>query len=292
MEAIEMKIGLIGTGVMGSSIGVHLLNAGYDLTIYNRTKEKANTLIEKGAHWQDSPKKVSEQSDVLLTMVGSPEEVEEIYFRRSGIFESVRAGQILIDMTTSTPALAEKIAASAEKLGAQALDAPVSGGDIGAREGRLTVMVGGDQNSFDKVKAIMENFASKLRLFGPAGNGQHTKMANQIMVAGMMTGLIEMLAYAERANLPLEEVIQTVSEGAAQNRALDSYGLKIIQGDYSPGFFVKHFVKDLKIALEEAERMQVNLPSTKLAYELYQKLENENDPEEGVQALMKLWWTE
>lgn len=286
-----MKIGFIGTGVMGASMANHLLEANYDLNVYNRTKEKAAALIKKGAEWKASPAEIAESSDLIFTIVGYPKDVEDIYFGKEGIFKELSADKIVVDMTTSTPALAQKIAKKAKELGAQALDAPVSGGDIGAKEGRLTVMMGGEEAAFKEVQTIMKHFSNELRLFGPAGSGQHTKMANQIMVAGTMTGMIEMFAYAEKAGLDLEEVVKTLSGGAAQNRSLDNYASRIIQEDYSPGFFVKHFIKDLKIVLSEAKRMNLELPATTQAYELYKMLEDKGYEDEGTQALIKLWWS-
>lgn len=285
-----MKIGFIGTGVMGSSMVRHLLNANYKVNVYNRTKEKAMPLTDEGALWQDTPAEIAKQSDVILTIVGYPSDVEEVYFGENGVFEGLTEGKIVIDMTTSTPALAEKIAEKAIKIGASSLDAPVSGGDLGAKNGTLTVMVGGDKAAYDKVQPILETFSAALNLFGEAGSGQHTKMANQIMVAGTMTGLIEMMAYANKAGLPLESVVKTVNGGAARNWSLENYGPRIIQNDYSPGFFVKHFVKDLKIALDEAKKMNLELPATTQAYKLYENLENAGYGDEGTQSLIKLWW--
>jgi len=285
-----MKIGFIGTGVMGSSMVRHLLNANYEVNVYNRTKEKAMPLTDEGAIWQDTPAEIAKQSDVILTIVGYPSDVEEVYFGENGVFEGLTEGKIVIDMTTSTPALAEKIAEKAIKIGASSLDAPVSGGDLGAKNGTLTVMVGGDKAAYDKVQPILETFSAALNLFGEAGSGQHTKMANQIMVAGTMTGLIEMMAYANKAGLPLESVVKTVNGGAARNWSLENYGPRIIQNDYSPGFFVKHFVKDLKIALDEAKKMNLELPATTQAYKLYENLENAGYGDEGTQSLIKLWW--
>lgn len=287
-----MKIGFIGTGVMGSSMVRHLLNAGYEVNVYNRTKEKAMPLIEEGAVWQETPADIARTSDVILTIVGYPSDVESVYLGEEGVFEGLAAGKIVIDMTTSTPALAVKIAERASEIGVHALDAPVSGGDLGAQKGTLTVMVGGEQEAFDKVHPILDTFSADLRLFGPAGSGQHTKMVNQIMVAGTMTGLTEMLVYAEAAGLNLEEVIKTVNGGAARNWSLENYGPRIVTEDYSPGFFVKHFVKDLKIALDEAEKMELDLPATQQAYALYKKLEEEGYGDEGTQSLIKLWWSE
>ena len=285
-----MKIGFIGTGVMGSSMVRHLLNAGYDVNVYNRTKEKAMPLTEEGAVWQDTPADIARTSDIILTIVGYPSDVESVYFDRDGVFEGLAEGKIIIDMTTSTPALAIKLAEESEKIGVQSLDAPVSGGDLGAKNGTLTVMVGGKKEAFDKVHPILDTFSAALRLFGEAGSGQHTKMVNQIMVAGTMTGLTEMLVYAKAAGLNLDEVVKTVSGGAAQNWSLSSYAPRIIADDYSPGFFVKHFLKDLKIALDEAEKMDLELPATKQAYALYEKLEQNGHGDEGTQALIKLWW--
>lgn len=285
-----MKVGFIGTGVMGSSMVRHLLKAGYDVNVYNRTKEKAMPLTEEGATWLDTPSEIAEQSDIIFTIVGYPSDVEEVYFGEEGVFEGLAEGKIVVDMTTSTPALAEEIAGKAAEVGVVALDAPVSGGDLGAREGTLTVMVGGDEDAFEKVRPLFETFAGDLRLFGPAGSGQHTKMANQIMVAGTMTGLTETLVYAEKAGLNLEEVVKTVNGGAAQNWSLGNYAPRILKEDYTPGFFVKHFVKDLKIALDEADKMDLDLPGTKQAYDLYKQLEENGHGDDGTQALIKLWW--
>lgn len=285
-----MKVGFIGTGVMGSSMVRHLLNADYAVHVFNRTKAKAMSLVDEGAVWEDSPAEIAKVADIIFTIVGYPTDVEEVYFGDKGIFEGLADGQIVVDMTTSTPALAERIAEEASKLGVASLDAPVSGGDLGAKNGTLTVMVGGDEAAYETVVPLFETFSGSLNLFGPAGSGQHTKMVNQIMVAGTMTGMTEMLVYAKAAGLKLEEVIKTVNGGAAQNWSLGNYAPRILQEDYTPGFFVKHFVKDLKIVLEEAEKMELNLPSTKQAYELYEKLQQDGHGDDGTQALIKLWW--
>lgn len=287
-----MKIGFIGTGVMGSSMVRHLLNAGYDVNVYNRTKEKAMPLVEEGAVWQDSPVAIAQTSDIVFTIVGYPSDVEEVYFGAEGIFAGLSAGKITIDMTTSTPALAIRISERARELGAQNLDAPVSGGDLGAKNGTLTVMVGGEATAYETVLPLFETFSGSVNLFGPAGSGQHTKMVNQIMVAGTMTGMTEMLVYAKAAGLNLEDVIKTVNGGAAQNWSLGNYAPRILKEDYSPGFFVKHFIKDLKIVLDEAEKMNLDLPATKQAYKLYEMLEEKGFGEEGTQALIRLWWND
>ncbi|HCM90467.1 MAG TPA: NAD(P)-dependent oxidoreductase [Vagococcus sp.] len=286
------KIGFIGTGVMGASIVKHLLNANYEVTVYNRTKSKTDSLVALGANWQDTPKKVTEVSDVIFSMVGFPKDVEGIYYGESGILKADIKGKILIDMTTSTPSLAQKIAETAKELGGDSLDAPVSGGDLGAKNGTLTTMVGGDQAIFNQVEAILTIFSGKVNLQGGAGSGQHTKMANQIMIAGTMTGMTELLVYAKAANLDVEKVLDTVGGGSAANWSLTNYAPRILREDYSAGFFVKHFVKDLNIALEEAEKMNINLPATKEARNLYNLLIEQGFENDGTQALIKLWWHE
>jgi 3-hydroxyisobutyrate dehydrogenase len=285
-----MKIGFIGTGVMGSSIVRHLLGAEHQVTVYNRTKSKADALIEEGAEWADTPQQAATNSEVVFTMVGYPSDVEEIYYGENGIFSADVTGKIIVDLTTSTPSLAEKIAQTAKEKQADALDAPVSGGDLGAKNGTLTIMVGGEEAVYEKVEPLFHVFGTTVTLHGPAGKGQHTKMANQIMIAGTMTGMTEMLVYAQKTGLDLEKVIATLSGGSAANWSLSNYAPRILNGDYSPGFFVKHFVKDLKIALDEAEKMDVELPATKQAKILYQQLEESGFENDGTQALIKLWW--
>ncbi|MER2063587.1 MAG: NAD(P)-dependent oxidoreductase [Alkalibacterium sp.] len=286
------NIGFIGTGVMGRSVVEHLMDNDYSVTVYTRTKSKAENLLEKGAKWAETPRDVAEAADVIFTMVGYPTDVEEVYYGEDGLFKAEITNKVLIDLTTSTPSLAEKISQTAKESNAAALDAPVSGGDLGARKGTLTIMVGGEPKTFSKVKEIFELFSASLELHGPAGSGQHTKMANQIMVAGTMTGLTEMLVYAEAAGLDLEKVVKTLSGGAAGNWSLENYSPRILKEDYSPGFFVKHFVKDLKIVLDEADNLGLNLPSTQLAKQLYEQLSQAGYSENGTQALIKLWWNE
>lgn len=284
------KIGFIGTGVMGASIVRHLLKAGYSVNVYNRTKEKTDELVKEGAIWQDTPKDVTTNSDIVFSMVGYPKDVEEIYYGENGIFSADVTGKILIDMTTSTPSLAQKISRTATEKEAYSLDAPVSGGDLGAKNGTLTTMVGGSPDVFDKVESILTVFSSKVNLQGKAGSGQHTKMANQIMIAGTMTGMTELLVYAKSAGLDLEKVLDTVGGGSAANWSLTNYAPRILKEDFTPGFFVKHFLKDLNIALEEAEKMSIDLPATKEARNLYQALVDKGFENDGTQALIKLWW--
>lgn len=284
------KIGFIGTGVMGASIVKHLLSAGYEVNVYNRTKSKTDELVELGAIWKDTPKDIAQTSELIFTMVGFPEDVEEVYYSDNGIFSGVQSGSILIDLTTSQPSLAEKIYKTAKEKGVSALDAPVSGGDLGAKNGTVTTMVGGDEEAFEIVKPVFMTFSGTLELQGPAGCGQHTKMANQIMIAGTMTGLTELLVYAKAAGLNLEKVLKTVGGGSAANWSLQNYGPRILKEDYSAGFFVKHFIKDLGIALDEANKLGLNLPSTQNAKKLYDQLKDNGNGDDGTQALIKLWW--
>lgn len=288
-----MKIGFIGTGVMGQSIIKHLLRAGHHVAIYTRTKSKADELIEAGALWKTSPKEVAEASDVVFTMVGYPQDVESIYFdTQTGIFASEISDKVLVDLTTSTPSLAEKIEKVAREKQALSLDAPVSGGDLGAKNGTLTIMAGGSQEAYDRVLPLFKIFGKSFHLHGGAGKGQHTKMANQIMVAGTMLGMTEMLVYSQAAGLDLTRVVETLSGGAAANWSMTNYSPRILTQDYTPGFFVKHFIKDLKIVLDEAKNMAIELPMTALAEELYEKLATKGFSEDGTQALIKLWWSE
>ncbi|WYJ97388.1 2-hydroxy-3-oxopropionate reductase [Enterococcus sp. DIV0212c] len=284
------KIGFIGTGVMGAAIVRNMMKQGLSVNVYNRTKSKTDGLVAEGAVWKDTPADITADSDIIFTMVGFPNDVEAIYFGANGIFKEDITRKILVDLTTSTPTLAKKIATQANQLGGMALDAPVSGGDLGAINGTLTIMVGGEQVAYDQVLPIFKTFGKTFTLHGSAGKGQHTKMANQIMIAGTMTGMTEMMVYANKAGLDLDKVIETLSGGSAMNWSLSNYSPRILKEDYSPGFFVKHFIKDLKIALDEAKKMNLELPSTNLAAELYEKLANKGFENDGTQALIKLWW--
>lgn len=284
------RLGFIGTGVMGASMVKHLLKAGHEVTVYNRTEEKAQEVVSLGAKWADTPARVAEQSDIVLSIVGYPRDVEEIYFGEDGLFQAAREGMVFVDLTTSTPTLAQKIAAKATELHCQALDAPVSGGDLGAKNGTLSTMVGGNVETLEEVQAILATFSKTITWQGEAGAGQHTKMANQIMIAGTMTGLVEMLIYAKSAGLDLEKVLQTVGAGSAANWSLTNYGPRILQEDFTPGFFAKHFLKDLGIAVDEAEKMGLYLPATVQARKLYELLCDEGHGDEGTQALIKIYW--
>lgn len=285
------KIDFIGTGVMGSGIINNLLKAHYEVDIYTRTKSKADPLIAKGAHWFSTPKAVAKDAEIIFTMVGFPQDVEDVYFKDDGIFAGVSAGDIIVDMTTSTPTLAKKIGEKAETAGVECLDAPVSGGDVGARDGNLTIMVGGSKKAFEQLQNIFEIIGKTNHYFGPYGAGQHAKMANQIMIAGTMTGLTEMFVYAKAAGLDLQSVLETVEGGGGDNWSLENYGPRILKGDFEPGFYSKHFLKDLRIALDESEKMHLDLPMTKQAKALYEKLVDDKQlGNDGTQALVKLWW--
>ncbi|MFC0233134.1 NAD(P)-dependent oxidoreductase [Vagococcus entomophilus] len=284
------KIGFIGTGVMGTSIGQHLLEAGHTLAVFNRTKSKTDQLVKLGATYNATPKEVTLNSDVIFSMVGYPQDVEKIYYGAEGIFSADVTGKYLVDMTTSTPSLAIKIEKKAQELGAKSLDAPVSGGDIGAQKGTLTTMVGGETETYQELLPLFKVFSSKVNLQGGPGAGQHTKMANQIMIAGTMTGMTELLVYAQHAGLDVEKVLDTVGGGSAANWSLTNYAPRILQQDYSAGFFVKHFIKDLGIALDEAKKMKVQLPATEQAKKMYDELAHLGFENDGTQALIKLWW--
>lgn len=286
-----MKIGFIGTGVMGNAIAQNLLKAHHQLWVYNRTKSKTDNLVALGATWCDTPQAVTEQAEIIFTMLGFPQDVEQVYFQENGIFKAQVQGKILVDMTTSKPTLAQKIAATGQAAGAQVLDAPVSGGDVGAKHGTLTIMVGGQQATFDQLQPIFQAIGSQVNLFGGPGAGQNTKMANQIMIAGTMTGMSEMLVYAKAAGLDLNKVLETVVGGSAANWSLSNYGPRILKEDFQPGFYSKHFLKDLRIALDTAAEMHLDLPATQQAKDLYEKLVDQKHLGDlGTQALIKLWW--
>lgn len=282
-------IGFIGTGVMGSSMASHLLSAGYPVIVFTRTREKAQDLIRKGAIWADSPKEVAEQANVIFTIVGYPADVKEIYLSENGIIASAKPGSFLIDMTTSTPSLAAEIALHAKDKGIYALDAPVSGGDIGAREAKLAIMVGGDSEAFLEIEPLLNLLGTNIVHQGEAGAGQHTKMCNQIAIASNMIGVCEAIIYAEKAGLDPESVLRSISTGAAGSWSLANLAPRIVNGDFKPGFYIKHFIKDMKIALEEAKRMDMEVPGLSLALSLYEQLAGKGEENSGTQALYKYW---
>lgn len=282
-------IGFIGTGVMGAPMAGHLLDAGFPLVVFNRTPSRAAGLVERGATLAASPGEVAAASDVVITIVGYPADVEEVYLGEGGIVERAREGALLIDMTTSTPSLAVRIAASAAARGLQSLDAPVSGGDIGAREARLTIMVGGERAAFTRAEPLFSAMGKAWTLAGGPGAGQHTKMANQIAIAGAMLGVVESFAYAEAAGLDMQTTLSAISAGAAGSFSMNAYVPRIISGDMAPGFYVKHFIKDLRIALDEAAALGLDLPGLELATRLYERLAEKGGAELGTQALWTLY---
>lgn len=283
------RVAFVGTGVMGAAMAGHLLDAGYPLVVFNRTREKAEGLLARGATWAGSPGEAASRTEMTITMVGYPADVEEIYLGADGIVERAPEGALLIDMTTSTPTLAVRIAEAASARGLLALDAPVSGGDVGARNATLTIMAGGDAAAFERAMPLFEAMGKTYTLAGGPGAGQHTKMANQIGIAGTMLGLIEALQYAKAAGLDLERTHAALSGGGANSWSWGAYGPRILSGDFAPGFFVKHFVKDLRIALDESRALGLVLPGLELAERLYARLQKADGAELGTQALWLLY---
>lgn len=283
------KIGFVGTGVMGASMAGHLLDAGYEVFVYTRTKAKAEGLLSKGAHWEETPGALASKVDVLISMVGYPQDVEALYLGENGFLDSLAAGSVAVDMTTSSPALAKKMAEVALEKEIGMLDAPVSGGDIGAKNGTLAIMVGGAEETFLKVKPIFEILGSSVVLQGAAGAGQHTKMVNQIAIASNMIGVTEAIIYAETAGLNPSRVLESISGGAAGSWSLSNLIPRVLKDDFSPGFFIKHFIKDMGIAISEAKQMGLELPGLLLAEKMYQTLAERGLSEEGTQALIKYY---
>ena len=288
VQAISLKtrIGWVGTGVMGLSMCRHILERGYGTTVFNRSKERALSLIEKGAIWVDSPAEVAEKSDVVFTMVGFPEDVREVYFGKAGILKAARLGVILVDMTTTEPALAEEIYQVAKERGVNAVDAPVSGGDIGARNATLSIMTGGDREVVDAIQPILEAMGKNIVYQGPAGSGQHTKMCNQIVITGTMIGMCESLIYGFKAGLDLPTMLNSIQGGAAKCWALDNLAPRILRRDFAPGFFIDHFIKDMGIALKESARMGLFLPGLALVHQLYLAVKAQGHGKSGTQALI------
>ena len=287
---MELKnVGWIGTGVMGKSMCTHILNAGHTVYIYNRTKQKAAFLIENGAFWCESPEEVAKKSDIIFSIVGFPEDVEEIILGHKGILKGAKQGAVIVDMTTSSPILAEKIYKIAKEKGIFSLDAPVSGGDIGAREGKLAIMVGGDRDIFDRVMPLFEIFGENIAHMGKAGSGQHTKMTNQILIAGTMIGVVESLLYAYKTGMDLDSVIDVIGKGAASSWAINNMGRRIAKGDFDPGFYIKHFIKDMGIALDEAKRMNLSLPGLSLVHQFYIAATSLGYESLGTQGLYKVF---
>lgn len=285
----QQVVAFIGTGVMGRSMAGHLLDAGMRLRVYNRTAEKARELVDRGAVWTESPGEAAEGADVVITMVGYPADVEAAYLGADGIIARAKPGAVLIDMTTSSPALARRIHEAASAAGLDALDAPVSGGDIGARNAALTIMVGGNEAAFGRIKPLLGVMGRSIVLQGGPGAGQHTKMANQIAIAGSMFATIESMAYATAVGLDPRAVLTSITAGSAASWSLQNLAPRILDGDFQPGFYVKHFVKDLRIATESAAEAGISLPGLELARRLYERLEAAGGGELGTQALWLLY---
>ncbi|MGC3966632.1 MAG: NAD(P)-dependent oxidoreductase [Pirellulales bacterium] len=281
----KTRLGWIGTGVMGKSMAGHLMDKGFTMTVYNRSQAKAQPLLDKGAKWGDTPRAVAEQSDVVFSIVGFPTDVRSVILGPDGALAGSKSGNIIVDMTTSEPSLAVEIAEAAKKKGVSAVDAPVSGGDIGAREARLSIMIGGEKDVIEALKPCWEAMGKTIVHQGPAGAGQHTKMVNQTLIASGMVALCEGLLYAYKAGLDLNTVLLSVGPGAAGSWSLANYGPRIIKNDFAPGFAIEHFIKDMGIALEESKRMGIAMPGLSLAHQLYISLKAQGHGRDGTQAL-------
>ncbi len=285
----QPRIAFIGSGVMGASTAGHLLDAGHSLSVHTRTRSKAEKLLARGATWADSPGEAVAGADVVISIVGYPQDVEQIYLEKGGILDRLDSGCLAIDMTTSSPRLAREIAKQGVGRGIEVLDAPVSGGDKGAREAKLSIMVGGESKAFDRALPILQLLGANIQLQGPPGSGQHTKMCNQIAIASGMVAIGESLAYAKAANLDPETVLLSISSGAAGSWSMSNLVPRALAGDCAPGFYVKHFIKDMGIALRSAEEMSLDLPGLAMAKRLYDQLAANGHEDEGTQALFRMY---
>ncbi|HIT59916.1 MAG TPA: NAD(P)-dependent oxidoreductase [Candidatus Fimousia stercorigallinarum] len=283
------KIGFIGVGIMGKSMVRNLMKAGYELHIFARTKSKVEDVISEGAIFHDTIGDCVKDVEAVITMVGFPQDVEEIYYDPMNILDSAKEGTYLVDMTTTSPMIAAQLHENGKKRGFHVLDAPVTGGDSGAREGTLSILVGGEREDYEACMPLFEVMGTNINYMGKAGNGQHAKMANQILIAGALSGVCEAIAYAKAKELDLQTLLDALSTGAAGSRQLDTFGPKILNGDYDPGFFLKHFVKDMKLALIEANRSELDLEMLSLVLSNYQILEAQGYGDLGTQALMKFY---
>ena len=285
-----MKIAWIGIGVMGESMAGHLLDAGHELFVYNRTVSKTDGLVKRGATLLKEVKDAPLNADVIFSMVGYPKDVEEVYLGENGLIKTAKEGQVFVDMTTSSPTLAKKISEKFAKVGAAALDLPVTGGDIGAKNGTLSIMAGGDKKVFEEtVLPLVKNFGKNITYFGETGKGQYTKLANQIAIATTMISVAESFKFAKEVGLNLDDFFNIVSTGSGGSFSMTSYGPRILKGDFKPGFFIHHFIKDMRLALEECEKMNIKLPGLETAYEVYSELEEEVRNTNGTQAISK-WY--
>jgi len=279
------NIGWVGLGVMGEPMCHHLQVAGYPMSAHTRSRDKASRVLSNGAQWCDSPSEITAQSDVMFTMVGSEQEVRDVYFSDNGLFAESIVDKIFIDMGSTAPSLTLEIMQYAHEHGAQSVDAPVSGGDIGARDASLSIMAGGEAATLEKISGLFD-YLGKVQIMGDSGSGQHTKICNQIVVATTMIGVCESLLYAKRASLNSETLVAVISQGAAGCWALENLAPRINKQDYSPGFMVNHFIKDLGIAVNEAQIMNLNLPGLSLAKSLYEKVNEMGHGQKGTQALL------
>jgi 3-hydroxyisobutyrate dehydrogenase len=283
------KVGFIGLGIMGRSMAGNILRDGHELHVFNRTRAKAEDLLAQGAVWHDTASEIAAECDVVFTILGIPEDVEDTYLGVKGLVEQARPGAILVDMTTSSPSLARRITETGAAKGVAVLDAPVSGGDVGARNGKLSIMIGGDIAAIEHVRPLLSLMGDNIVRQGEAGAGQHTKMANQIAIACSMMAVCESLAYAKRAGLDPKLVLKSIGTGAASSFALVNLGPRMLEGDFAPGFYVRHFIKDMGIALAEAERMKLDLPGLAQAKALYDRLAMSGHGDDGTQALFRLY---
>ena len=285
----SLQVGFIGLGIMGRSMAGHIQRAGYRLHVYNRSRSGADPLLAAGALWHDTPGDLAEHCDVVFTIVGYPADVEALYLGRDGLVERARPGSLLVDMTTSSPDLAVRIAEAAAARGVDALDAPVSGGEVGARDAKLSIMVGGTPAAFERARPLLRLMGPNVVLQGGPGSGQHTKMCNQIVIASTMLGVCEGLAYAQRAGLDPQAVLASIGSGAAGSFLLTHMAPRMLQGDFAPGFFTEHFIKDMGIALAEAQRMKLDLPGLAQAKRLYDLLAARGHGRDGTQVLFKYY---
>ena len=289
MASKNLKIAFIGTGIMGAPIAGHIMDAGYELTVYNRTKEKAADLIERGAAWADSVAEAAKDADVVFTMVGFPTDVEEVYLAGEGLLASAKDGAYLIDLTTSAPELARDIAGAAEVCGKHAFDCPVTGGESGAIAGTLTAIIGATERDIEPVREVLETFTSKICCFGGAGKGQAAKLSNQVALASAMVGMADALSFAQQNDLDVEQVREMICSGTGSSGAMQQLAPKAIDGDYKPGFMVEHFIKDLRLALAYADDRELALPGADVAFTLYDMLDAIGGAKLGTQAITVLY---
>jgi len=282
-------IGFIGVGVMGKSMVRNLMKNGFEVSIYARTKAKVTDILAEGALWCDSIAQCAQGKDAVITIVGYPKDVEEVYFGQGGILENASAGCVLIDMTTTSPQLSVKIEQAAKEKGLKALDAPVSGGDVGAKNGTLSIMVGGEKETYTQCLPIFQAMGTNIIYEGKAGAGQHTKMANQIALGGAIAGVCEALTYAKKVGLDLQTMLDSISKGAAGSWQMSNMAPRMLKGDFDPGFFVKHYIKDMNIALEEASHVNLTMPVLNEVHDMYQALDDQGMGDLGTQALIKYY---